>query len=356
MTPLAYLRRRAARRLSPVVTALALAIGFLAVPLTAQAAVAPADTAADSAGVQWSVSPADADGGDGRISLRHALAPGETATDSIAVTNSGTVAADFLVQSGDGLVGADGAFDIAAGEPEDAGAWMQIDGLDADLLHVEAGETRILPVSIAVPADATPGDHPAGIVVGLTSATDSVSVTHRIGVRLHLQVTGDLAPAMSVTDVRSSFTPSWFPFAPGTLAVDYTVTNDGNVRLGAAPTVIAAGPLGMAGARAAAEPAELLPGSTASHRVELQVWPLAALFGGVSVQPSTIGEDRTSLPDAASESFQSLAVSWTGLAVIALLILIIVFVMRRRAARRTDAAVPVEIPAAENRDEVAAVR
>ena len=52
----------------------------------------------------------------------------------------------------------------------------------------------MLPISVAVPDDAVPGDHPAGIVVALSKEGDGVTVTHRVGVRLHLQVTGEITP------------------------------------------------------------------------------------------------------------------------------------------------------------------
>src|SRR5690606_31890268 len=168
----------------------------------------PAATAPDST-VEWSVAPADAAGEDGRIPLRHVVDPGATIADNIAITNHGSAASTFTVQAGDGVVGANGAFDIAEGTAEGSGAWIRIDGLDAGALTLAAGETRVLPVTVAVPANATPGDHPAGIVVGVSKGEDGVTVTHRIGVRVHLQVAGELAASLAVTDTHATFAPSW---------------------------------------------------------------------------------------------------------------------------------------------------
>src|SRR5690606_36198430 len=123
--------------------------------------------------------------------------------------------------------------------------------------------------------NATPGDHPAGIVVGVAQADDGVTVTHRIGVRVHLQVAGELSASLAVTETRASFTPSWIPFAPGTLTVDVDLENNGNVRVGASPVVTAAGPFGIADASAAPPVVELLPGDSTQQQVPVQAWPLA---------------------------------------------------------------------------------
>lgn len=355
---------RISRLSVPAVSALLLAAALTTAPVlpaagatasaplggsSASAAIVPAQTTPDSA-VEWSVAPADAAGEDGRISLRHVVDAGASIADHIAVTNRGAAAAEFTVLAGDGAVGADGAFDIREGEPTSSGAWIGIDGLADGHLVLAAGETRVLPVTIAVPADATPGDHPAGIVVGLSQGTgDGVMVTHRIGVRVHLQVAGDVASGLTVTGTDATFTSSWIPFAPGTLVVDVDVQNTGNVRIGAAPVVTAAGAFGIGQSTSADAAAELLPGDSIHQRVELTAWPLAALFGGVTVSGSSIGADSAPPAEAASAEFMVPAISWTGLAVFLLLAVAAVLIVRRRrrAGRATDAESPTVASAGE---------
>lgn len=341
---------RISRLSVPTVPALLLAAALTAVPVLpaagatasaplgdsvvgspiASSTIVSGQTAPDSA-IEWSVVPADAEGEDGRISLRHVVDAGASVADHIAVTNRGAAAAEFTVLAGDGVVGADGAFDIREGEPASSGAWIGIDGLADGHLVLAAGETRVLPVTIAVPGDATPGDHPAGIVVGLSQETgDSVMVTHRIGVRVHLQVAGDVASSLAVTGTEATFTPSWIPFAPGTLVVDVDVQNTGNVRIGAAPVVTAAGAFGIGQSTSADAATELLPGDSIHQRVEMTAWPLAALFGGVTVSGSSIGADSAPPADAVSAEFIVPAISWTGFAVLVLLALVIVLMVRRR--------------------------
>ncbi|MDQ1123150.1 hypothetical protein [Microbacterium trichothecenolyticum] len=284
---------------------------------------------------QWSVAPANADGPDGRISLRHTVDPGGNIADAIAVTNLGAESTSYLVAPGDGVLGDDGAFDIASGEPRDAGAWVSISGLDAGVLTLGPGETRVLPVRIDVPADAVPGDHPAGIVVGVSRGDGGVTVTNRIGVRLHLQVAGDLVAALEVDETNASFRPSWIPFAPGVVRVETRVSNTGNVRLGATSAVAGAG---IDAASSGVEPVELLPGDTTTVVVESSAWPILALSGTVEVRPAVLGDDAIIAPTAAEARFAATAVSWSGLALLVLAAGAIVagVVLRRRGRPRVE--------------------
>ncbi len=298
-------------------------------PTTAAVPTASADP---DAALHWSVAPSDDAGPDGRVSLRHELEPGESVEDAIAVTNLGGAAARFGVSVGDGVLGAQGAFDVAADEPVAGGRWMRVDGLDDGTVRLAPGQTRVLPVTISVPGDATPGDHPAGVVVARTGDEDGVTVTHRIGVRLHLRVTGEIASALEVGDVESEFRPSLVPFAPGTLEVRYRVENTGNVRLGASALVKGGLPLGLL-RRDARTVAELLPGDTTVVRTTVRAWPTFLLVGGVEVRGLSVGDDGSPLPDPAAVGLTRPAVSWTGL----LLLLVagcIVWRRRRRRRRR----------------------
>lgn len=313
-----------------------------AVPLfsvTPAAAVTVDPAAASPSAAQWSVSPASSAGPDGRISLRHTIDPGAGVDDAIAVSNLGTDPATYVVAPGDGVVGDSGAFDIAAGDPQDSGAWITVGGLDAGAVTIAPGETRVLPVRIDVPDGVTPGDHPAGIVVGVTRSSDGVAVTNRVGVRVHLQVAGDIVPALRVDDIAATFTPSWIPFAPGVLRVETRVENGGNVRLGALAAVSGTG---VDAASLAGDPAELLPGDTAILVTETSAWPVFALFGTATVRPVVLGDDAVTPPALVEQGFTTAAVSWSGLAVLLLLAgaITAVVVARRRGRRKADAEVP----------------
>lgn len=322
-------------------SAAAPALAVSAAAAVSSSAAAPASAAA----AQWSVAPANADGPDGRISLRHTIDPGGSATDAIAVTNLGPEPATYTVAAGDGVVGDDGAFDIAAGVPEDSGAWITVEGAPDGTVAVAPGETRVLPLRIDVPADVVPGDHPAGIVVGVSSADDGVTVTNRIGVRVHLQVAGDIVPALGVGEVSTTFSPSWIPFAPGTLRVETVVTNTGNVRLGALAAV--EGP-GITSASLAGDAAELLPGDSTTVVTETSAWPILALFGSTQVRPVALGDDAITAPAPVDADFVAAAPSWTGLALLVLLagaVTALVLRRRRRRPATPDATEPETVDA-----------
>ncbi|QEE60237.1 hypothetical protein FVA74_00660 [Salinibacterium sp. dk2585] len=307
-------------------------VGLFLLPGAAHgpAAAAPVPVAAAPApAAEWSVTPA---GDDDRVSLRHTVDPGASVSDAIVVTNLGSSDARFAVTVGDGVVGPDGAFDIRSDEPSGGGSWLSVGGLEEGGVALAAGEARELPVRIDVPADATPGDHPAGIVVGVSARDGDSTVTTRIGVRVHLRVAGEVQPQLAVRDVTVGFAPSWIPFAPGRLSVEYTLANEGNVRLGGAAEVWAAGPFGLAAAQATEQAGELLPGEEVRRTVQADAAPLALLFGGLEVTPLVVGADELAPPASVIHEYWSPAVSWTGLALLVLLGGVAVLLVRRRRA------------------------
>ncbi|WP_229052600.1 DUF916 domain-containing protein [Aeromicrobium sp. Leaf350] len=313
-------------------TLVALLLALVGVGLTA--APSQADT-------EWSVGPATAAGPDERISLRHVVDPGASVSDHIAVTNLGSEPAAFTVVAGDGLLGDNGAFDIATGEPADSGGWITIGGLaEGGTVAVAAGETRVLPVTIDVPADATPGDHPAGIAVALSAGGDDVTVTHRVGVRLHLQVAGEIEPALSVDVTDTDYSSSWIPFAPGTLTVRYEIENTGNARVGAGTRVEASGLFGLGSTEELVTVDELLPGDSATGVVELDAWPTLYLSGSVEAAGLVVGEDQVTAPGATTADFRGLAIPWTGLLLLALLAAALTYRTRTRN-RPTPTDVPL---------------
>jgi hypothetical protein len=296
----------------------------------------PSDGTAER-GVEWSVAPATADEPDGRISLRHTIHPGGAVEDAIAVTNLSESSATFTVVTGAGMIGEDGAFDIG-GRAESAGMWVSVDGLDGDKVTLEPGEVRVLPVVIEVPAEAAPGDHPAGIAVGLSQGA-GVTVTHRIGVRVHLRVGGEIRPELTVKVNRASFEGSWIPFGAGRATIDYEVVNTGNVRLGATTVAQAAGPFGWGASSSPVGDAatELLPGDAVSRTVSIEAPALIRLGGSVAVTPKVVGADDVQPPQAIRAAFSIFAIPWTGIMLTVCLVAAALAIRRRRRNRRARA-------------------
>ena len=292
---------------------------------------------------RWAVTPADESGRDGRSSLQHALDPGESLTEHIAVHNLGDRQETFRLSAADGFATATGRFDMLASEEKstDAGTWIDI----APEVTVDAGESVVVPLTITVPQQAEPGDHPAGVaasVLSNRSADDgtSLGVESRVGVKVTTRVTGELAPAVGVGDVSATYDGSWNPFRPGEVTATFEVTNEGNTRLSIAG-------MAAAGTGEAVFPAEgeqlgeLLPGDAREVSVVIDgAWPTLRLPGRVHVAPEVAVLDGTSAEfDAAEVTFGVWALPLPQLLVLVALMLMAGAALggRRRSRRRLDA-------------------
>lgn len=79
---------------------------------------------------------------------------------------------------------------------------------------------------------------------------------------------------------------------------------------------------------------EVLPAGEATVTVETEAWPLVLLSGQVHVTGFAAGQDAVDAPGPVSSGFQVLAVSWTGIVLLAVVAGVVVWlVIRRRRAR-----------------------
>ncbi|OLT54347.1 DUF916 domain-containing protein [Cellulosimicrobium sp. CUA-896] len=318
----------------------------------AAATVLPADTEpadtesadtepADSEGrITWSVTPSGPDGPDGRRWVDLELDPGASVDDHLAVTNFGDVAATFAINAADGYLTANGRFNMlpSTEESTDAGTWIDVQ----DTVEVGPEETVVVPYTLTVPENATPGDHPAGIAASVTSTRSgeggtNLGVESRVGFRITTRVTGEVQPALAVPDVSAAYTASWNPFAAGELRVSYDVANEGNIRLGAASDVSTSALFGLLTQDRTAQPIdELLPDGSLNRTVEVdRVWPLGPVTTTVTVTPSAVGED---VIDASLEpvtvSVTAWAIPWPQLLLVAIVVVVFLGVRDDRRRRR----------------------
>lgn len=335
-------------------------VGGLAVAGPVSAAESSPGPSESTTGTTWALQPSAAEGPDGRVSLRHVVAGGGEASDLVAVTNFSDRSATFAVYASDGTVTSDGNFDVlpAGEEAVDGGTWITISPVEGStprdgggvVLDVPAGSTVVLPVQIRVPDNATPGDHPAGIVAELVRAEGGgVQLATRVGVRVHLRVAGDVVAELVPEGVTVSYAPSWNPFAPGTVTVQFVVANAGNVRLGAETVASVAGPLGIAPGQVGIEQREVLPGQAAVETVEIPVVPLFFAWGEIATTPVVVGEDDVDTPlSAGTASFTVWTVPWSQLALLAALIgaFFLIRALRRRNAARVQARIDAAVAAA----------
>lgn len=326
----------------------------------ATAAAAPeGEEPAPSGTVTWALEPATADGPDGRVSLRHEVDAGGMVIDAVALTNYSDSPASFEVYVGAGTVTSGGDFDVVTAEPGSAGdaAWVTVGPLDGAAsiaggvrLELPASSTVVVPLTVRVPSNATPGDHPVGIVAELVGGDDTtVQLAARVGVRVHLRVAGDVVARLSPAQVHATWEPSWNPFAPGTVRLEYDVANEGNVRLGAASVASVEGPFGVGAASAESGVREVLPGQSLPVTAEVAAWPLVRSTVEVTVTPGVVGEDEV---DASLRPVTVTVTTWTlpwaQLVLVALLVGLAFAVrwLRRRAAARTQARIDAAVAAA----------
>lgn len=299
--------------------------------------------AVDDVATAWSVSPAGQDGtADGRTRFELEAEPGATSTVKVVVSNSSTVERTFDVYGADALNTSSGGYDLqpAMAGAVDVGAWLTP---SAPTVTIPALSDAVVDIAVAVPAGATPGDHPGGVVVSLDApqvGADGVTLDTRVAVRLNVRVAGEITPALVVRLVTASSAGTWVPFGGSTTTVRYEVANTGNVKIVGQPRVRVTGPFGIRLAtRGATDTQEILPGRSFTVESTLPgVVPLGVLTAVVDVDMAAAPGAKTEIPlvsTTASATF--VAVSWTALALVVGFALLVWYVVRMLRRRRREA-------------------
>ncbi|BDV32225.1 DUF916 domain-containing protein [Microbacterium terricola] len=329
-----------------IATIAALALGLLLSSMPATAALAADDDTVGIAGA-----PADDSGADGRSRFTYAADPGQHIEDFYEVRNTGTVEQELTVFATDAFNNDDGGFALLDTEatPTDAGSWITVGGKKQVTVTLPAGGSKVLPVDLTVPADASPGDHAAGIVVSTVSPDGQVLVDRRVGSRLYVRVAGDLQPLLTITGMSPSYSPTINPF-DGTTTVTYTVENAGNVALSASAVTGVRTFFGLeTGQLVRTEVEEMLPGSTRALTVTV---PGVGQWGYLNPYVRMIGKADGFIEAPIQETRRDvvmIVVPWTILAVIVLGVAIWLFVRWRRRRDEKNAAAWVAHTEAEAR-------
>lgn len=314
-----------------------------AAPPTSAPPAAAGDAAATGGDVTWGVQPATADGPSSRPAFTYAVRAGAAIEDYVLVVNPSDEALTLRMYASDAVTTSEGLFDlrVAGDRSVDVGSWVT---LEIPEVTIPAGGRTIVPFTLTVPANATPGDHIGGIVASLATAATGdagsrVLVDRRVGVRIYLRVDGPLEPELEITSVSVTHRPSIDPRGGG-VTVDYTVSNVGNVRLAAGQRVRVSGPFGVElGAVDAGALPELLPGNSLTRSVTLdRVFPAGSLHAEVVLTPYLDGEELDSPPAPAVAGVSTSAVPWVQLAAVALVGGL--WWWRRRTRRRSGASSP----------------
>lgn len=349
---------------------LAAGLGLAALLLLSGAA--PAGAAADTPGedatgtprasaseggadlVSFGVAPANAERPDDRPYVAVTGAPGSVIYEHVAVLNQSDVPLDLDVYAGDVVMAEGGGLSVTTRDqvPYETGMWLGIDGPPRVTVPAQSTESGygfvIVPVTITIPEDATPGDHVAGLVAALTTTgqgganAPNLELEQRVAARIYVHVTGDLAPGLLVTDLQATWTRT-SALGLGSVTATYTLQNTGNVAMAVEPTVTAAGPFRLKPASAQADRVDLLlPGSVTEQTVTItDVWALVR--ESVTVDAAAVAPVAGDDPGLGTVSARVAvwAVPWTAIAVLVVLLALVVWrVIARRARRKRRAAAP----------------
>lgn len=261
----------------------------------------------------WALAPTHNDlaQGGNRTNLSYEVPPGTDFGDQVTLFNLGNTELTFRVYPTDAYNTDDGVFELLRGDqtPSDLGTWVS---LPKDEITVPPKMQVTMPITIKVPATATPGDHAGGILA--SSATQGTSpdgtvigLDRRTGVRLYVRVAGPLSPNLTVEKLSTKYGRSLNPFA-ATAEVTYRVENRGNVRTSGQQRVSVSGPFGLFEREMASnEIPELLPGQGANVTVKFNSVVATGLgvgrvrlepapFGGAALEPTTWRAFTLALP------------------------------------------------------------
>jgi hypothetical protein len=317
-------------------------------PTDAARAAARADAARKAAAKKatFGIGPANAKGLDGRPYLSFLASPGSRLTDRIAVLNLGIKKVTLNLYVADAKIGTDGAFGyLARSAPRsDAATWITPETAGRSTTVTLGPQGRaVIPVSLTVPANASPGDHAAGIILSLTSrvtssAGERVDFEQRVALRTFIRISGPLHPQLTVENLTARYSGTLNPIRGGAVTVHYRVHNTGNVRLGARQTVAISGLLATRHpGKALADVPLLLPGSSFDVTTTVHgVLPQLRLTAQVKLFPLTVaGDVNPGLPARFSGQTSLWAIPWgLGIVIGAVALLILLALLWRRLRRR----------------------
>lgn len=300
--------------------------------------------AAGEGDVTWGVRTAANDNGADRQNFSYRIEPGKQLSDALVVSNHAATPLDLDVYAADGFTTSSGQLDLVTQDTKSVavGAWTAV---QSGRVTIAPGASVEVPFTVSVPADATPGDYAGGLLTSLphTSRENGISVDRRLGIRMHVRVEGDLAPAVAVEKMHVDYTGTANPFGAGSATVSYTVHNTGNVRLAAGQAVSLAGPFGWFPVDTGAVDAvpELLPGESWTVSVPVDgVVPAFWLTAKAALSPKlpAVAGSTPGVDGVAAEA-GALAVPWALLVlvlVIAAAVVAAVLILRRRGTARAE--------------------
>ena len=282
--------------------------------------------------ISWSVTPASATGPDSRVVFSYAnVKPGSTISDHVAVINRSRQIVSFTLYATDatGTTARNGLILLpTATRPVDIGSWASFPRHGARMSVIIPARTGLVEAfTLAVPHNATPGDHTGGMVASVAFERKNtlgqvVTLDERVADPIELRVAGPLHAALRVESISADFSTTLNPFGDGSATVSYTVANTGNVRLTGSQVVSVTGPFGIASNVAPTRLPVVLNGDSIRLTVRAAgLYPAGPLSAHVHVSPANpAGAAPIPEPVAATTGSVSLfAVPWGLIGLVILL-------------------------------------
>ncbi len=313
---------------------------------------------APSGYVAFGIQPSGPSAVDKRPWFVYVLKPGSTLLDYVAIESFSSSTQRIRLYARDAIETNGGGLGVQefSQRPVQVGSWIHL--LTSSVL-APPDKAVIVPFTIRVPRNASPGDHVGGILAsiireGIGAHGSRIQIEERVGERVYVRVTGPLHPKLVISGLVAHYADTWSPFAGGTFTVTYTLRNVGNLDLSAPSVLRLTNPFGWSRTvRQSGNPPDILPGSFVQvTRVIDGVYPAFRVDSTVNVDPgfstastdSGLNETSVRLGDA-SASTGTWAIPWPSLGLLLLLILAVASAVyirsrRRRADRRPHTAPP----------------
>ena len=295
--------------------------------------------------VTFGLGPASATKSDARPFFNYLVSPLARLTDHVAIINLSAQPLTLSVYATDASNGLDGSFTypVKSAALVDAGKWIKVQTPRGNpTITVPARGTLILPITVAVPQNASPGDHAAAVIVSLTALSKNgtgqrINLDQRVAARVFFRVSGSERPRLAVEGLQVSYVSTGL--LSGTATVRYRIHNTGNVKLEANQRVRVGGLLRTT-TRVGDQAPVLLPGSEFQvTSVVKQVLPQVRMTATVVVTPLGIRGDALAQSGDAVTALHFWAVPWLLLMIIVgMLVFLVASAWLRRRSKRSRAA------------------
>lgn len=286
----------------------------------------------------------NAHGGDDRGSYDYEILPRGVVRDWVAISNYRyqPITVRLFAKDATSSPGSSFAIQKSAQAPKDVGAWV---ALKKNKITIPPRTEIVVPFQLGVPHDATPGDHAGAIVVSLLAKEPkpeggTIIVDHRVGMRIHLRVPGDLKTSLAVEKLEAGWDGESDPLGQGPAKVSYLVRNTGNVAMNVSSDIELTRMLGLPSIEASA-PAikELLPGGTAVvERVITDVLGTGPMKAKVSLHGVPVDPDLKDKKVDVTKTVGFPAWPWLLIAIVVVIVALLVaggwYGRRRRKLRK----------------------